>query len=67
MKTPTGGKKKVNGRFHYDKDQTIQYVTKEVKKLINEKSLTIGIDDVVIDCVLVSQGQGVMVSGEITK
>ena len=57
----------MNGRFHYDKDQTIRYVTKEVNELIKEKGWTIGIDDVIIDCVLVSQGQGVMVNGEVPK
>lgn len=67
VKSPTGGKKKVNGHYHYDRERTVKYVTDEVNKLIKEKNLTIGMGDVIIDCALVSHGKGVAVNGEITK
>lgn len=67
MKSPTGGKKKVNGHYHYDRERTVKYVTDEVNKLIKEKNWPIGTGDVIIDCALVSHGKGVAVNGEITK
>ncbi|KAM7454162.1 hypothetical protein BLSTO_05082 [Blastocystis sp. subtype 1] len=58
VKSPTGGKKRVNGHYHYDRERTVKYVTDEVNKLIKEKNWPIGTGDVIIDCALVSNGQG---------
>ncbi len=67
VKSPTGGKKRVNGHYHYDRERTVKYVTDEVNKLIKEKNWPIGTGDVIIDCALASHGQGVVVNGGVTK
>ena len=56
----------MNGHYHYDRERTVKYVTDEVNKLIKEKKWPIGTGDVIIDCALVSNGQGVAVNGEDT-
>lgn len=56
----TAGKKKdVTGYFRYTRDTMIRYVEGKVKEMImkNEKP---EMNDLIIDCAIVSHGQGVM-------
>ena len=67
VKSPTGGKKRVNGHYHYDRERTVKYVTDEVNKLIKEKNWPIGTGDVIIDCALASLRHGVVENGGVTE
>ena len=56
----TAGKKKDNtGHFRYTRDTMIRYVERKVKEMFmkNEKP---EMNDLIIDCAIVSHGQGVM-------
>lgn len=59
-KYSTAGKKKDNtGHFRYTRDTMIRYVERKVKEMFmkNEKP---EMNDLIIDCAIVSHGQGVM-------
>ena len=59
-KYSTAGKKKdATGHFRYTRDTMIRYVERKVKEMImkNEKP---EMNDLIIDCAIVSHGQGVM-------
>lgn len=66
-KTATGGKKEINDCYYYDVKKTTAYVRKQVKKIIKDEEGTIKLHDLIIDCSLVSHGQGVSTSVRITK
>ena len=61
-KTARGGKKMINGRYYYDREQTTDYVKGQVEEIIKDEKGTIIPDDLIIDCSLVSHGQGVITS-----
>ena len=66
-KTATGGKKENNGRYYYDVEETKARVKEQVEAIIKDEKGTIVPDDLLIDCSLVSHGQGVSTSVRITK
>ena len=66
-KTATGGKKKINGRYYYDSEETTARVKEQVEAIIKDEEGTIKLHDLIIDCSLVSHGQGVSTSVRITK
>ena len=59
-KYSTAGKKKDNtGHFRYTRDTMIRYVERKVKEMIM-KNKKPEMNDLIIDCAIVSHGQGVM-------
>lgn len=57
-KLSTAGKKKINGEFCYTRDSVINYVKGKVYQMMgHDYSSAFG--DLIIDCALVSHGQGV--------
>ena len=63
----TGGKKEINGRYYYDDEETTARVKKQVEVIIKDEKGTIILDDLIIDCSLVSHGHGVSTSVRITN